>query len=105
MNVLTILDHRGDTTLTWDHTNPREQEEARATVADLKSKGYSFFLVDGTPADPVGAGKGTLLVRRLTADEVLAPPEPDPEKQAEVPARDLNRRRKAVVATRPISGG
>lgn len=113
MNTLTILDGSGDTTITWDHDDDAAREEARRTVADLKEKGYAFFLVDGSPADEVSAAAGKLIVRRLTAEEVTAPlPEPEPEAtepgavdETSALIRPRGRPRKQVVATRPIQGG
>ncbi len=106
MTTLTILDHEGDTTLTWDPQNPEETAAARDTVLDLKKQGYAFFLVDGNPADEVTAGQGTLIVRKLTAQEVLEPePEPEPEPAALAGRPRKGRPRKQVIATRPISGG
>lgn len=113
MNTLSILDHTGDTCLTWDASDPASVESMRATVETLKQQGYSFFLVDGRPADAVTAGAGTLIIRKLQAQEVteapeaVAAPEPVPEPPAEpVEApRRRGRPRKHVVAVRPMAGG
>jgi hypothetical protein len=74
MNTLSILNGKGDTKLTWDAADPEQCREARATVAELKRAGYLFFLVDGNPADEVTAGSGALIVRKLTAEEVVEEP-------------------------------
>ena len=110
MTELIILSHEGDTTLTWDDNDPAAREEMRQTVADLAVRGYSFFLTDGRPADAVTAGGGTLIVRKLRAEEVVEPPPPAGEPEP-APADTAKRRgrkgvpRKTVVATRPIAGG
>lgn len=129
MDTLTILDRTGDTKLTWDPENAAEREEARRTVADLKAKGYSFFLLDGRPADAVTAGDGAIVVRKLTAAEVVdddtepepeSAPEPDatPSGPVQDPSPELcqcgkpkgHRGRcptkpRNVVAVRPVAGG
>lgn len=108
MVELTILDGHGDTTLTWDHTDLEAREEIRRTVADLKAKGYIFFLVDGTPADEITAGAGALIVRRLTADQVVdVEPVQDvkPQAASQEQPKHRGRPRKNVIATRPVSGG
>lgn len=114
---LSILDRSGDITITWDHADEAAREKARAEVARLASLGYSFFLVDGTPADAIASGAGTLIVRRLTADEVVdlpiegVPGETEGESPATVPADPPKRRgrpRKAdrqAIAVRPLQGG
>ncbi len=110
---LTILNGRGDTRLTWNPADPTECAEVRKTIADLKVQGYTFFLVDGAPADEVTAGAGTLLVRRLTADEVVASeseprPGASPDPETDPPAKRRGRPPKAVravVAVRPVQGG
>lgn len=108
MNELIILSHEGDTTITWDDSDTKAREEARQTIADLKAKGYSFFLIDGRPADEITAGGGTLIVRKLTAEEVVEPPNDEPLAtlpEAEPGHKRRGRPRKQVVATRPIAGG
>lgn len=110
MNELIILSHEGDTTITWDDSDVKAREEARQTVTDLKARGYSFFLVAGRPADEIAAGGGTLIVRKLTAKEVIETGEPDPETDepevtAEPERKRKGRPRKQVIATRPIAGG
>lgn len=108
---LIVLSHEGDTTITWDDGDEKAREEARQTVADLRRQGYSFFLVDGRPADEITAGGGTLIVRKLTADEVLAPPQAEPGEGEPAVEPDQStrprkgRKPKQVVATRPVSGG
>jgi hypothetical protein len=114
--VLTVLDHTGHDTLTWDHDDEAGREKARQLVADLKKAGYAFFEVSGEPADEVSAGKGTLVVRKLTAEEVIALPQEEIPIVAEPPAEQPKRRgrprkdasappKREVVATRPIRGG
>lgn len=71
MNTLSILNGKGDTKLTWNPADPAECANARRTVADLQASGYIFFLVDATPDSLIEAGAGQLVVRRLTADEVV----------------------------------
>jgi hypothetical protein len=83
MRTLSILNGSGDTKLTWDQNNPEECEAARQTVADLASRGYQFYRTDGSPADAVTAGGGTLLVRRLKPEEVVTETAPVPETREE----------------------
>lgn len=78
----------------------------------LKGLGYVFFLTDGKPADEVSAGGGTLLVRRIEADEIIPSPEPPttslPEEQSKPGRRGRPPKAKAdasVVAVRPVRGG
>ncbi len=116
--TLSILNGHGDTKLSWDPADPAQCAEIRKTVADLKALGHLFFLANGSPADEVSVGAGTLLVRRLDADEVApdpVPPEPPtalesadatpapkrrgrPPRNPVVPAQN-------VVAIRPLRGG
>lgn len=70
---LSILGSSGDITVTWDHDDPESREDARKEVERLRELGYTFFLVDGTPADEVTAGQGQLVVKRLTAEELIEP--------------------------------
>lgn len=117
ITTLSVLNSTGDLKLTWDSNNSAECEAMRETVADLKAKGYSFFLVDGSPADEVSAGSGGLLVRRLAADELvetttgpIAEASPTPKRRGRPPKAKvtadtesgLDRR---VVAVRPVRGG
>lgn len=107
-STLSILGGNGDMKLTWDPANTDECEQTRKTVADLKAKGYGFFLVDNRIADEVEAGQGTLIVKKLTAEEVV--PEPVIEEAVAAPKR-RGRPPKAVpaaqnvVAIRPVMGG
>lgn len=71
--TLAVLNGRGDSKLTWDPADPGQCAAARAMVAELKASGYTFYLVAGGPADEVAAGDGALVVRKLDADEVVAP--------------------------------
>jgi len=107
MNVLTVLDGSGDVQIEWEPGDAEACAKARQTVQDLKSRGYSFFLVSGLPADEVTAGQGKLIVRKLAADEIVEPTAPAPDntmKQSEAkPTR--GRPRKEVVAVRPLRGG
>jgi len=108
LTTLTILGHEGDSTLTWNPQDPQEVAAARLTVLDLSKQGYAFFLVDGTPADAVTAGQGTLIVRKLTPEEVVEPPAEKPPPDAASPPRRRGRKgvpNNTVVATRPIAGG
>jgi hypothetical protein len=111
--TLSILNGSGDQTLTWNHNIPEDVAKIREIIAALKSAGYQFFLVDGTPADEVTAGAGTLIVKKLTAEELTAAPDlpladelpaeatlPD----AEPDTTKKGRGRKAI-AVRPMSGG
>ena len=106
-NVINVLDPTGDIEITWDPDNPEEVAKARQMVLDLKSKGYSFFLVDGSEApDEVTAGKGTLKARLVDAEELVpvdAPAEPSTEAPQETGRR--GRRSTHAVATRPLRGG
>ena len=126
ITALSILGAAGDVTITWDHADPVAVAKARAEVEALAKAGFSFFRVDGTPADPIAAGAGTLVVRKLTADELVgATAESDPagdapaigaegaavEPAVEAPADPPKRRgrppkadRKAI-AVRPLAGG
>jgi len=105
---LIVLDHTGHESLTWDHDDAEDRERARQLIADLKAAGYSFFLVDGTPADEVTAGQGKLLVRKLTAEQVTESPEqesPAAEPEPKQQPKKRGRPRRQVVATRPMAGG
>lgn len=108
-STLSILGGKGDVKLTWDPNDPADCERARATVAELKLGGFAFFLTSGKPADEInGGGEGTLIVRKLTAEEVV------PEPSAESPPAPKRRGRppkakpaegQNVVAVRPVRGG
>lgn len=111
-STLSILGSKGDTKLTWDPNDPADCERARQTVAALKAQGFSFFLLDGRAAGEVnGGGEGTLIVRKLTPEEVV----PDPPAPDEEPAPATPKRRgrppkqkvegQSVVAVRPVQGG
>ena len=108
--ILSVLCSRGDLKLTWDHDDPESREKARAEVAALQEQGYSFFLTSGEPADSVQAGQGELVVKRLTADEVIEPPSKPVEVEAEA-AEETPKKRgrpkgvRSVVAVRPLRGG
>jgi hypothetical protein len=115
--TLSVLDRTGDTKVTWDHDNPEECDKARAKVAELKAQGYTFFLVDGTPADEVSAGEGYLSARILESREVVA--ETASEEFAEVTpvpegtpvlvrrgrGRPAKQADKSIIAVRPMRGG
>lgn len=117
-STLFILNSTGDMQLTWDHTDPAEIEKARAELQALKDAGYEFFLVDGTPADAIAAGAGTLNCRRANVADLL-PAEPPIDEQAapqeQAPARrgpgrtPTNEKTTAppvtAVATRQMRGG
>jgi hypothetical protein len=119
-STLSILGREGDTRLTWDPADPADCARARETVAALKLAGFSFFLTNNHPADEISGGsEGTLVVCKLTADEVVAPePEPEPEAAEATPEilTSAPKRRgrppkaqptgaKNVVAVRPVRGG
>ena len=79
MTTLSVLTPSGDQELTWNHDDPTQVQNARAAVAAMRLLGYSFFLQDGTEAqDEVAAGQGSLSVRRVSAEELLAPETPEP---------------------------
>jgi hypothetical protein len=111
ITTLFVLDSGGDTRVTWDPADPASVEAARRTVADLKSLGYSFFLADGGAVAGVDDADGLLIVRRLTPDEVLSPPDGPPAAGPEgVPApkrrgRPPKGEGRKVVAVRPVRGG
>lgn len=114
---LSILDRTGDLTITWDHADPVARVKARLEVQRLKAMGYTFFLVDGSPADEINAGQGTLVVRRIEAEEIVGPIGPGIEREtapADPPAEPSKKRRgrppkvaadRNVVAVRPMAGG
>jgi hypothetical protein len=113
---ISILNGKGDTSLTWDHDDPIQIEAMRTMVADLASKGYQFFLVNGKPADTVAAGQGHLVVKKLTAQEIVEPVEesktPDTPLLAIADTPEPTKRRgrakkgeQNVVAVRPVRGG
>jgi hypothetical protein len=116
--TLSVLDRSGDIKIEWDHADPARREWARAEVERLRAAGYTFYLVDGTPADEVAAGGGTLVVRRLDAAEVVDPPADEPAPAPapdDAPAATAPKRRgrppkaqaadRQVVAARPLAGG
>jgi hypothetical protein len=121
--TLSILDRSGDMTITWDHADEAARETARKEVEQLRSAGYSFFLVDGSPADEIVAGQGTLIVKRLSAEELIDPKEAetegrdDPTSSPEPIAEDAPKKRRGrpkgvpsksdrqAVAVRPLRGG
>ena len=113
-STLSILGSKGDTKLTWDPNDPASCDEARKMVADLKRLGFSFFLLDGRAADEInGGGNGQLVVRKLTAEEVVSPPVPEPEPEVTSGDAPQPKRRgrppkakgQNVIATRPVAGG
>lgn len=116
MDTLTILDRTGDTKLTWDPSDPDQCAAARAQVEVLKQNGYGFFLVDGRQADAVGLGDGQLVVKKITAAEVVEDVGPDTSGPVSEPSRCRCGKPKghrgrcpgsgrAVVAVRPLVGG
>lgn len=112
---LRILGAAGDTRLTWDANDPADRERARAEVARLRTAGYLFFLVDGTPADEVTAGNGELVARFATDADLLDPTPTEAQDTAPAPTTDepepaakrRGRPRKTTqaIATRPLRGG
>ncbi len=115
--TLSILNGQGDQTIHWDHTDPKQVAEVRQTVASLAAAGYTFFLVDGSPADPVDLGKGTLIVKKLTAAELteeppsgpaepaLATPETKKRGRPRKAAAEAEPTERQAVAVRPLRGG
>ncbi len=110
--TLHVLNTQGDVTIGWDADDPASVAKARQEVEALRLAGFQFFLVDGSPADEVAAGRGRLSARRVEAEELL-PPEPQGETaaaasdQEETPKRGRGRPRgnTTAVATRPLQGG
>ncbi len=124
---LTVLNSSGDTKIQWDHSDPEQCHQARQMVASLKDQGYSFFQVSGDPADEISAGNGILLVRKLSADEVvwtepieakqevsgeLQPESVEPivepgKKKRGRPAKGTTAQQptQSIVAVRPVRGG
>jgi len=131
MNTMHVLCSTGDIQVTWDSNDSASVANARSEVESLKDQGYSFFLVDGSPADAVQAAmaNGTLVCRRISAEEVVGhlgkvtiqrgpdsydPDNPRPDLTLEPniePEPTAKKRRgrpakaKTVVATRQLSGG
>ncbi|MFA6046278.1 MAG: hypothetical protein WC718_14940 [Phycisphaerales bacterium] len=106
-NTLEVLDSSGHLTLEWDPNDETEIAAIRAEVARLKAAGYSFFLVEGTPADEVaaGSGSGKLVVRRIDdpADPPVQEPTTSSDSLADQPKRGHGGQRS--VAMRPMRGG
>lgn len=108
LRELTVLDRTGDVTITWDDADGASKEKARAEIAALKTAGYLFFLLDGTAADEVAAGKGALVARIVTAEELLAlEPETEPEAASEDQAQPKRGRPKKerAIAVPAVRGG
>lgn len=106
METISVLGPSGHVEIKWDAENEAEREEARRAVADLKRQGYSFFLVDGTPADEVTAGGGHLVVRRLEAAEVVeAATDEAAEKEGEVTTPKRGRKPGGKVVAIPAMRG
>ena len=117
MDTLEILTGRGHLTLTWDPELPEDVARARVEVERLRAAAYQFFLVEGGPADPVAAGRGTLEVRRINdptaADEIAVavttrhPGEPLIAPAGETPTETEPKRRggRRSVAARQMGGG
>lgn len=112
-STLSILGAKGDTKLTWNPDDPEDCERARQTVAALKASGFAFFLADNSPADEInGGGMGTLIVRKLTPEEVVPESDPPADPTPDVPTPPPKRRGRPpknaaqnVVAVRPVQGG
>jgi hypothetical protein len=116
---LFVLDPTGDVRITWNPSDPASCARAREEVAALKAAGYSFFLVDGEPADEIAAGglAGTLSCRRVEMEELLpaspeeertppiVPEEGPDERPKRGPGRPRKREPVQAVATRPLQGG
>jgi hypothetical protein len=115
MNELSVLNATGDTKIVWDDNDEAARANARAEVARLKAAGYVFFLVDGTDADEVAAGKGELVARFVSAEELTDPAPDEPAETASSDAADSTtapKRRgrppgpnRKAVAVRPLRGG
>ncbi len=106
-DTLEILNPSGHLTLTWSPSEPAEVAEIRAEVTRLKAAGYSFFLVDDTPADEVTAAgsTGQLKVRRIedpTANPATEPVPASGGQEDEAPPPKAGRR---SIAMRPLAGG
>lgn len=63
--AIQVMDSTGHTTLEWTTGDAGEEARMRELVATMQQAGYTFFVVDGAPADAVSAGGGKLIVRRL----------------------------------------
>lgn len=96
ITTIHVLNSEGDIKVTWDHTSPEEVEKARAEILALKDAGFTFFLIDGTPADEVAAGQGALNARRIEVEELLSAAAPEQDPQPSDPA---------AVATAPPKRG
>lgn len=113
--TLHVLCEQGDVTLEWNADDPESVARARAEVLALKTSGFTFFVVDGTPADEIAAGRGALKARRVEAEELLPPDAVavaaagDETETAEGAPRRRGRPRKdesvTAIATRPLRGG
>ena len=100
MNTLTVLNQDGDFEIKWDPSNDAEVEKTRTAIADLRASGYSFFLIDGRPADAVTAGAGALEVRRVDGEELV-----QPETSDSSPKRGRRSAKTEAIAVRPQRGG
>ena len=71
-DVLNILDSSGHVRIEWDPNNPKDVEDAKKTIQDLKSKGYAFFSVLGDPTkSPMESGH--MIVHRT--EDLISPPD------------------------------
>lgn len=65
---IAVLDKTGHITIDWDPNDLDAVAAAREQIADLEAAGYSFWLTETEPADVAAAGRGHVLVKRITAD-------------------------------------
>lgn len=102
--AIQILNASGHLTLEWDPDDPAAVEAIRVEVQNLQHAGYTFYLTEEEPADAVAAGRGKLLVKRLTdpvAELAAVDKEPEAPKRRGRPAKPTS----TAVATRPMAGG
>lgn len=97
-STIEVLNGSGHLSMKWDPADPEEVARARAEALHLYEAGYSFFLVDDTPADPIAAGRGELVVRRMEADDVVP-------QLAEAESEGKPKRAKRAVAIQRMAGG
>lgn len=104
-HTLEVLNGSGHLTLTWDEADAAQVAATREEVARLKAAGYSFFLVDGSPADEVAAGHGELRCQRVAEPPGLSAAEPPAEGPSNPRRGRALPRATRTVAVRPQAGG